>query len=337
MANDLQWRALADRWHFALLGTFFDGDCAAWAYPERGSLAVLDQALADFAAMSGLPDIARAPWALWGHSGGGNWSYSVTQLRPERVIANVSRSGSAGALPAAALGVPQLLAAGAGERGNGVFDAAYNEAISAFTRERQRGALVALSVDPRAGHELAQGRRLHIAYFDALISLRVPSVPGQSLRPLDETRGWLGNPQTFEITAHNLYSGDRRAAVWLPDAGTALGWREFARSGTIIDISPPPVPSGVAAVKEGSAVRVSWFASADLLSGLRTFHVYRNGVLIGSAPSPFQGIDFGDEPTPESRKMEWVDMQPGASPEYTIYAVNGDGIQSQRSAAARPQ
>ena len=48
MAGDLWWQALADKWNFALLGTFFDGSCEAWAYPQNGSLAILGTALGKF-------------------------------------------------------------------------------------------------------------------------------------------------------------------------------------------------------------------------------------------------------------------------------------------------
>jgi hypothetical protein len=336
LVNDLQWQTLANKWSFALMGTYFDGDCNVWAYPQNASLEVLNTALAKFAGDTGFPELKDAPWALWGHSGGANWTYFLTQQVPARIIANVSRSGSEGTLPGSAYGLPQLLAVGKLEKGHPTFGGAYNEGVSAFTSERKKGALVALSIDPTALHELALARRLHIAYLDAVIAQRLPDAPGQALKPADERKAWLGNTTTFEIAAAANYNSDKNAAAWLPDESTARRWQEFERTANVTDTTPPIAPATLTATTEGNAVRLKWYAEADLESGIKAFRVYRDGQLLATVGDPFQGISFGDEPDPESPAMEYVDANPPAAAKYEIATVNGFDLESSRKSASRP-
>ena len=41
----------------------------------------------------GHPELAKVPWALWGHSGGGHWAGGMVMLHPDRVAAAWLRSG----------------------------------------------------------------------------------------------------------------------------------------------------------------------------------------------------------------------------------------------------
>ena len=341
MVGDLQWQALADKWSFALMGTYLNGDCNIWAYPQNGSLEVLNAALAKFAGDAGFPEMKDAPWALWGHSGGANWTYFLAQQVPARIIANVSRSGSEGALPPSAYGLPQLLAVGKLEKGHPTFGGAYLEGVNAFTGERKRGALVALSIDPTALHELGLARRLHIAYLDAVIAQRLPDQPGQPLKPADQSQAWLGNVTSLEIAPAASYSGDQNAAAWLPDEATARRWQEFERTANVTDTTPPIAPATLTASRQGNAVRLAWYAQADLQSGIKAFRVYRDGQLIATVGaalpgSVFQGISFGDEPDPESPAMEYIDTNPPGGAKYEVATVNGFDLEGSRKATSIP-
>ena len=64
-----------------------------WCDPRNGSAQTFQQALTEFAQGTGHPELAAAPWALWGHSGGGHWAGGMTLLYPERVAACWLRSG----------------------------------------------------------------------------------------------------------------------------------------------------------------------------------------------------------------------------------------------------
>lgn len=70
-AYDLHWQALARKHGCALLGPSYrqpDGaNCRLWCDPRNGSEAAFLRALDDLAAKSGRPELATAPWCLWGH------------------------------------------------------------------------------------------------------------------------------------------------------------------------------------------------------------------------------------------------------------------------------
>src|SRR5208282_3303598 len=103
-AYDLHWQALAKKWDCALLGPCYhvlnDGDMGAagaefWFDPRRGSDKTFLRALGDFAAKTGHPELAKVPWALWGHSAGAGWADVMATLYPERVAGVYYRSGCA--------------------------------------------------------------------------------------------------------------------------------------------------------------------------------------------------------------------------------------------------
>src|SRR5262249_13215407 len=72
-AYDLHWQALAKKWDCALLGPSYHQEekqnCRLWCDPRNGSERTFLGALKTFAAKSGHPELAEAPWCLWGHSG----------------------------------------------------------------------------------------------------------------------------------------------------------------------------------------------------------------------------------------------------------------------------
>ncbi|MEO6784860.1 MAG: PHB depolymerase family esterase, partial [Chthoniobacteraceae bacterium] len=98
-AKDLHWQALARKWDCALLVPSYQQEdkdnCRLWCDPRNGSAKTFLRSLADLGAQSGHPELASAPWCLWGHSGGGFWASLMLTLYPERIAAIWFRSGSA--------------------------------------------------------------------------------------------------------------------------------------------------------------------------------------------------------------------------------------------------
>ena len=96
-AYDLHWQALAKKHDCALLAPAYEqpekADCQMWCDPRNGSGAAFQKCLVDLGAKSGHPELAKVPWALWGHSGGGHWAGGMVLLHPERVAAAWLRSG----------------------------------------------------------------------------------------------------------------------------------------------------------------------------------------------------------------------------------------------------
>ena len=96
-AYDLHWQALAKKHDCALLAPSYEqpekADCQMWCDPRNGSGAAFQKCLVDLGAKSGHPELAKVPWALWGHSGGGHWAGGMVLLHPDRVAAAWLRSG----------------------------------------------------------------------------------------------------------------------------------------------------------------------------------------------------------------------------------------------------
>src|SRR4030095_8821360 len=122
-AFDLHWQALAKKHDCALLSPAYEqpekANCQLWYDPRNGSDAAFQKALGDLGAKAGHPELAKVPWALWGHSGGGHWAGGLVMLHAERVAAAWLRSGvpllkggtatiKAHALPEATLKVPLM-------------------------------------------------------------------------------------------------------------------------------------------------------------------------------------------------------------------------------------
>ena len=167
-AWDLHWQALARKHDCALLAPAYEqpdkADCQMWCDPRNGSAEAFKRCLADLGAKSGHPELAQAPWALWGHSGGGHWAGGMVLTHPDRVAAAWLRSGvpvlkadpgrgtiKAHTVPELALKVPVMCNPGTKEgvtvkdgRFAGVWPA--NEAF--FNEVRSKGGLVGVAVDP---------------------------------------------------------------------------------------------------------------------------------------------------------------------------------------------
>ena len=87
-AFDLHWQALAQKHNCALLSPSYEqpqkANCQMWCDPRNGSSQAFHKALIDLAKLSGHPELATVPWALWGHSGGGHWAGGMVMLHPKR-------------------------------------------------------------------------------------------------------------------------------------------------------------------------------------------------------------------------------------------------------------
>lgn len=354
-AFDLHWQALAKKHGCALLSPSYEqpegADCQMWCDPRNGSDAAFRRALADLGAASGHPELAAAPWALWGHSGGGHWSGAMALLHPDRVAAVWLRSGvplldsnpdrptiKAHAVSEGSLGVPMMCNPGAKEgvtvkegRFAGVWPA--NEAF--FKAMRAKGALIGVAVDPLTSHECGNQRYLAIPWLDACLSARLPEKSGDALKPMPTEANWLAELLSAEAVPAARFRGDARRAVWLPDEAIAKSWRQYVTDTAVADTTPPPAASPP--VVKGN--ELSWTAEADLESGLAKFLVERDGVVVATVPEEaknpfgrplFQGLQYSDTPAAPLVEMRYLDKtaEAGKPHSYRIIAVNTAGLQA---------
>ncbi len=342
-AFDLHWQALAQKHHCALLVPAYEqpegADCQMWCDPRNGSDTTFRKSLVDLGKLSGHPELATAPWALWGHSGGGHWAGGMLMLHPDRVAAAWLRSGvplltpnparpaiKPHILPDSALTVPIMCNFGTKEgfsvkegRFAGVWPA--NEAFFDTIRAKSDSAPVGLAIDPLTAHECGNQRYLAIPWFDACLTTRLPDKTGAPLRPFTPA-----TPGPF-LTFHKKH-------IWLPGAQFSGLWSAYVKDTRVPDLTPPPAPTHLKV--EGH--KLTWQATADLESGLAHFIIERDGKEIATVPEKpankfgrplFQGLQYSDTPAQPLVTMEFTDPHPSnGKNSYRIIAVNTTGLKS---------
>ena len=163
----------------------------------------LPERLSELAEKCGHPELAKAPWALWGHSGGGHWAGGMALLHPDRIAAAWLRSGIPQLKPnpdrptlkpykisEAVLAVPMMCNLGTKEGFSvkeGNFAGVWPGNLAFFTELRANGALIGVAVDPLTSHECGNQRYLAIPWLDACLTARLPSEPGAPLRAMSES------------------------------------------------------------------------------------------------------------------------------------------------------
>jgi hypothetical protein len=354
-AFDLHWQALAAKHGCALLAPSYEqpdkADCQMWCDPRNGSSAAFQKALADLGRDSGHPELAKVPWALWGHSGGGHWAGGMVLLHPERVAAAWLRSGvpllsenpqratiKPHTVPAAALQVPLMCNPGTKEgvtvkdgRFAGVWPA--NEAF--FGELRSKGGLIGIAVDPLTSHECGNQRYLAIPWLDECLSLRLPKQDGTALVAIPQEHAWIAPLLGAEAVPVKQFTGDKDKSLWLPGERVAKAWMQYVKDTAVTDLSPPPAPSNLRV--NGNVL--TWDATADLESGLSHFLIERDGKPLGSVPEApknpfgrpiFQGLQYSDTPIQPLQKMAYTDSstEPGKKHSYRVISVNTAGLQS---------
>lgn len=351
-AWDLHWQALAKKHGCALMAPSYeqpqDANCQMWCDPRNGSGTAFQQSLVDLGKMSGHPELATVPWALWGHSGGGHWAGGMVQEYPERVAAAWLRSGvplfkanperesiKSYELAEAALKVPIMCNPGTKE-GVTVKDGRFAGVWPANERfhdaMRGSGGLVGVAVDPLTAHECGNQRYMAIPWLDACLAARLPEKAGEPLRPMPTDDAWLAPRLGTEAVPASEFSGDVKTSVWLPNAAVAEAWMHYVKDTDIPDTTPPPVPTNIV-LKDGL---LTWSAEADLESGIAHFIVVRDGEEIATVPDKpknsfgrpiFQGLQYSDTPTQPLVKMEYA--VEGGDHEYSVISVNTVGLRSE--------
>jgi len=355
-AFDLQWQALARKHECALLGPAYEQPekavCSMWCDPRNGSEQAFLHALSDLGAQSHHPELATVPWALWGHSGGANWVGNMLVLHPDRIAAAWLRSGTPrisprdgtpatpAEIPAAACAVPTICNLGTRE---GVtvkdprFGGLWPNVEKFFTDFRGKGGLVGVAVDPNTSHDCGNSRYLAIPWFDACLTARLPDRAGDSqLKPMPTDGAWLAPLLGSAAQPTTKFTGDAKAAVWLPTEQVAKAWAEYEKDGNVSDSTPPPAPTDV----KLSGNELTWNAQADLESGVGGFIIQRDGQELARLPQKpptrligraiFQTNGYSDSPAFPLAEMRFTDSSAtvGEKHTYSVIAINSVGLTS---------
>lgn len=354
-AFDLHWQALAKKHDCALLAPSYEqpekADCQMWCDPRNGSDARFQQCLTDLGANSGHPELAKVPWALWGHSGGGHWAGGMVLLHPDRIAAAWLRSGvpllkanparstiKPHTFPDAALSVPIMCNLGTKEGvtvKEGRFAGAWPANEEFFSAVRPRGALVGIAIDPFTAHECGNARYLAIPWLDACLSVRLPKRSGDAMNSMTTDGAWLAPLLGIEALPAATFTGDKSKAVWLPNEDIAKLWMHYVKDTQIPDTTPPPAPTNLRV----NGNELAWDAEADLESGIASFVIERDGQFLANVPEKgtnpfgrpvFQGQQYSDTPLQPLAKMVFTDTkaEPGKKHTYRVITVNTAGLRS---------
>lgn len=352
-AWDLHWQALAKKHNCALISPSYEqpqkAQCKMWCDPRYGSDAAFRKSLADLGKMSGHPELATVPWALWGHSGGGHWSGGMTLLHPEKVAAAWLRSGVPnlesdsdevkpyGAIAGAILEVPIMCNPGTKEGvtdTKGKFARVWPGNKVFLTALRSKGALAGVAIDPLTSHECGNSRYMAISWLDSCLTLRLPDSSGGKLKAMPKNDVYLAGFLDKKAVPESEYSGDKSKASWIHSKGIAKTWEHFVRDTAIPDNSAPPAPTNVKV--EGSII--SWEAEADLESGISHFIIERDGKFLAKVEGPknrfgrqlFQGLQYSDTPAFPLVEMKFTDksQESGVKHSYKVVSVNTVGLKS---------
>ncbi len=360
-AYDLHWQALARKHDCALLSPSYEqpdkADCQMWCDPRNGSDVAFQKCLVDLGSKCGHPELAKAPWALWGHSGGGHWAGGMVMLHPDRIAAAWLRSGvpvlkanpnggtiKSHTLPEAALKVPMMCNLGTKE-GVTVKDAPFGGVWPAnevfFNEVRAKGGLIGVAVDPLSSHDCGNQRYLAIPWLDACLTARLPKTVGEPLAAMPTDKAWLAPPAGFEAIPAAKFGDDPLKAAWLPNETMAKAWMQYVKNSAVADTTPPPAPTNVRL----NGNELTWEAEADLESGLASFIIERDGEVLAKVPEKgsnpfgrpvFQNLQYSDTPTQPLVPMRYRDTKAEAGKKHTyrVIAVNTAGLKSKPSGEA---
>jgi dienelactone hydrolase len=236
MAEDPVWQSFAARHKLALVGCRFTDKPHDQPFIEeyvnvsQGSGQALLDALASFARRSGHPELAGAPFLLWGMSAGGEFNYEFVAWKPERVIAFVVNKGGiyyTALAPRAARNVPGMLFTGGKD-----MEFRTNTIVGLFAVNRRAGALWALAEEPGAAHVVGRSRDMALFFFEDVLGLRLEASapdakePG-SMRAVAEKTGFLGDMKSKTFRPAGDAGVPDYPTSWLPTLRVARAWQAF--------------------------------------------------------------------------------------------------------------
>ncbi len=215
--------------------------------PDPGYADTLLQAMAEFAAMSGHPEIADAPVLCEGLSLGGYSSMEFAAAHPERTIAFLS--GASGRVDAPRQPgfekVPGLFYLGDEDPDLENATERTNEVMAL----RAEGAQVAYFIQWGAGHERGFADELGWKLLADAVRLRYPEGVSPADGPVElidipDDFGWLADQDTWETALTEVFPyadapGTPEDYFWLPTRDAAFAYRGHATSEQRIAFTEP--------------------------------------------------------------------------------------------------
>jgi len=229
MASDTVWQAFATKNKLALVGCRFtdkphdQGFIEHYVNVSQGSGQALVDAMSAFAAKSNHPELATAPFLMWGMSAGGQYNYEFAAWKPERVVAFVVNKGGiyySALTPAGTRDVPGILFTGGKD-----LEFRTNTIVGLFAVNRRAGALWALAEEPSASHVIGRSRDLTLMFFDDVLPLRLDPEAPAALRPIAAKSGFIGDLKSKTFQPADGAPAAAGPTAWLPTLRVARAWQ----------------------------------------------------------------------------------------------------------------
>jgi len=225
--DDPIWQDFAVRHKLALVGVRLtdkphdQGFIEEYVNVSQGSGQAFLDSVNAFATRAKHPELATAPFLLWGMSAGGEFNYEFVAWKPERVVAFVVNKGNiyyTALAPKAARSVPGILFTGGKD-----LEFRTNTITGLFAVNRRAGALWALAEEPSAGHLVGRSRDVALVLFEDTLALRLGD--GFSLKPVVEKSGFLGDIKAKTVQPLGDAPVPNYPTAWLPTARVADKWQ----------------------------------------------------------------------------------------------------------------
>lgn len=253
MAADPKWQELGTSVGFAVMGCqFADGDPSLYQNDQQGEVArAISAAVSRLAQLANHPELDKAPLAFWGTSAGSNVATKYADFFPARMIALASSKGTwgpNGQLSPAKEEIPMLFAIGEKDKPEWTTDSKRN-----LEAGLKKSAPWAYAFSKSEGHEVGKSLDLLRPFLKASIEQRFqaskPAVGGPSifkttphpmsgtpktvtatkLEKINQSAGWIGDPDTMEVMPAATSKVRKGKGVWLPDETTAKAWQDYLR------------------------------------------------------------------------------------------------------------
>jgi poly(3-hydroxybutyrate) depolymerase len=225
---DPVWQKFATDQHLALVGCRITdkphdrGFIEEYVDVKRGSGQALLDAMKTFAQNAKHPELASAPFLLWGMSAGGQFNYEFTAWKPERVAAFVVNKGGiyyTALTSKAARAVPGILFTGGKD-----LDSRISTIRGLFAVNRRGGALWALAEEPGVAHIVGKSRDVTLVFFEEALARRLG--PDGTLRAVDDKTGVIGDLKTKTIAAAGAPTSTESTAFFLSER-VAQAWLDM--------------------------------------------------------------------------------------------------------------
>ena len=260
--------------------------------PDPGYADTLLQAMDEFAAMSGHPEVANAPVLCEGLSLGGYSSMEFAAAHPERTIAFLS--GGSGRVDAPRMPgfnqVPGLFYLG--DEDPDLENAL--ERIDEVMVLRAEGAQVAFFIQWGFGHERGYADELGWKLLADAVRLRYPEGASPASGPVElldipDDLGWLADQETWESDMTSVFAwddatGSPEDVFWLPTRDAAFAYRGHATRDQAVSFTLPSDVVDWTVVDPGDEVDIAVSVGALEVDTVEIFDGSRSIAVLDTAP-----------------------------------------------------